>query len=90
MDDKYRRAQQALDDSKRSPGPGSYNHEHYSSFFNADISPNDVHLLKQNSFTTGARDMPEYKKSPGIGDSTLLVGSTSYRPEGFMSDVKKK
>lgn len=68
------------------PGPGEYNHSHYSDFFS---SQNDT---KQNFFgTEKAMNYPNHLKAPGIGDSVgENVGPQTYRPEGFLTDIQRK
>lgn len=76
--------------NRKSPGPGAYNHAHLSDFYFADVSPNDVHLLKQRNFSTGPRDIPTFKKTKGVGDSTMLVDPHSYHVDSYLKEVQDK
>lgn len=68
---------------RKQPGPGEYNHSHYSDFFSS------VSGTKQNFFgTERGQNYPNHLKAPGIGDSVgEYVGPATYRPEGYLSEV---
>ena len=90
MDDKMTRVKEQVALARKSPGPGAYSHAQYSDFYVSDVSPNNVHLEKQHNFSIGPRDMPTYKKTTGVGDSTTLVDAHSYHTDGYLTGVEAR
>lgn len=89
IDDKKQIAKQIVQEYRKQPGPGYYNHSHYSDFWSdATLSQN----TSQNFFGCEKQfNYPEHFKAPGIGNAVKQdVGPATYHPDGFLTETQLK
>lgn len=94
VQDQRKLAKDLIAEYRKQPGPGEYEHSHYSTFFKySAASTNDVSQTKASSFgLTPKCEMPNYMKAPGIGDScNEFMAPNTYKPnDSHFSEMKLK
>ena len=83
-------AKNIISEYRKQPGPGEYEHSHYSDFAQTSASSNRD-LQRHFGISGRFSDIPDFLKAPGIGNSCKGVAPNSYKvADGPFDDIKLK